>query len=450
MPAAPRPLSKQDRISVYVSSTLALLSALVCVAYIIVASRDGFRLPHNATGMTAIWVALFATMGWVLRTALTIMPSMYLTHPRYCRAVHMLHLLLLAMLLVALVSLGCLGDYHGAVWSALAFCGLSVGYCSDAWWRKKVAGSPIVPLTQGLKRQGPGPALNPASCRNRCQACCFTCTLWTCLLLMTLFILGFGIGAALTAREAALYPAPGTRYTLTASSGSETTVKMHLHCTGTRANPSRPIIIFEHGGGSSSFTFYGVQEKLMGAGIRSCAYDRPGFGWSESLPVGEESVESYNYLLTSLLQAAGESAPYIMVGHSVGVELVQIFAAKNPSAVVGVSLLDGYPDYLRLMGYTDAQVKQDQRRVCSILQVARAFDAVGLVRPIYLRKQAFQPASEERRQASTYTNGHNWDSQWRTYCRSQAPDTTTYLTTAAQSTSGFGANPTHGMYLSAL
>ena len=67
-----------------------------------------------------------------------------------------------------------------------------------------------------------------------------------------------------------------------------------------------------------------------------------------------------------------------------------------------------------------------------------------------LRKQAFQPASEERRQVSTYTNGHNFDSQWRIYCRSQAPDTTTYLTTAAQSTSGFGANPTNGMYLSAL
>jgi len=312
-------------------------------------------------------------------------------------------------------------------------------------------GSPIVPLTQGLKKQGPDdPRLTPPSCRNRCQACCFTCTLWTCLLLMTLFVLGFGIGAALTAHEAALYPAPGTHYTLTASPGSKTSVKMHLHCTGTRADPSRPIIIFEHGGGSSSFTFYGVQEKLMGAGIRSCAYDRPGFGWSESLAVGEESVESYDYLLTSLLQAAGESAPYIMVGHSAGVELVQIFAAKNPSAVVGVSLLDGYPDYLRLMGYTDAQVKQDQRRVCSILQVARAFDAVGLVRPIYLHKQAFQPASEERRQASTYTNGHNFDSQWRIYCRSQAPDTTTYLSTAAQSTPGFGVNPTHGKRLSAL
>ncbi len=135
--------------------------------------------------------------------------------------------------------------------------------------------------------------------------------------------------------------------------------------------------------------------------------------------------------------------------------------------MVGVSLLDGYPDYLRLLGYTDAQVTRDKARVCGILQVrppthppthppshlpthpstqvARAFDAVGLVRPIYMGKQSFEPAGEERRQASTYTNGHNWDAQWRVYCRAQAPDPTSYLSTAAEASSpeGHGTNPDH-------
>lgn len=32
---------------------------------------------------------------------------------------------------------------------------------------------------------------------------------------------------------------------------------------------------------------------------------------------------------------------------------------------------------------------------------------------------------------STYTNGHNFDSQWRVYCRAQTPRATAFLTAAA-------------------
>lgn len=33
---------------------------------------------------------------------------------------------------------------------------------------------------------------------------------------------------------------------------------------------------------------------------------------------------------------------------------------------------------------------------------------------------------------STYTNGFNFDSQWRVFCRAQAPDATTFLTQTAE------------------
>ena len=45
---------------------------------------------------------------------------------------------------------------------------------------------------------------------------------------------------------------------------------------------------------------------------------------------------------------------------------------------------------------------------------------------------------------STYTNGHNFDSQWRVFCRAQTPRATEYLTqiTEALPAAQQGSNPT--------
>lgn len=54
--------------------------------------------------------------------------------------------------------------------------------------------------------------------------------------------------------------------------------------------------------------------------------------------------------LRQLLTKAGEAGPFVLVGHSVGGQLVQIFAGLYTSDVVGMVVVDSYPDYLNLTG----------------------------------------------------------------------------------------------------
>lgn len=390
---------------------VALCFLAVAVAYMGVASRAGFRLAHDATGMPAMWAALLAATG-LLAEAIVLRQSkpQHQSEPRYPAVVRSFKALLVVTLVIAFVSFACLKDGHAAAWSALgalAMCVVMLHRC----WRRRAAqpkSSPVVPLktADAVAVAASAPAAAPAAaqtptptpptCRRRFARCC---CLWTPLVLATVAAVAFGVGAAMTAHEAVLYAAPGTHFVLAAAPGASDTVRVHLYCVGERADPSRPVVIFEHGGGASSFSFFGVQQHLAAQGIRSCAYDRPGFGWSQSFPVGAESLASYDHVISSLLQAAGEAPPYVMAGHSAGVELVQVYARNHPGDVVGVSLLDGYPDWLQLHGLTPAQVRFENARVCGVLQAARAFEGAGLLRPIFSRRGAFEPASEAGRQA---------------------------------------------------
>jgi pimeloyl-ACP methyl ester carboxylesterase len=84
-------------------------------------------------------------------------------------------------------------------------------------------------------------------------------------------------------------------------------------------------------------------------------YDRAGLG--ESLPLVATDVPvtagAVAARLRRLLEAAGRSPPYILVGHSLGGLYVQMFARAYPEAVSGVLLLDASsplaPDELKTL-----------------------------------------------------------------------------------------------------
>jgi pimeloyl-ACP methyl ester carboxylesterase len=44
--------------------------------------------------------------------------------------------------------------------------------------------------------------------------------------------------------------------------------------------------------------------------------------------------------LYTLLEAAGEQGPYVLVGHSVGAHTVRLFVQKYPTDVAGIVLVD--------------------------------------------------------------------------------------------------------------
>ena len=109
---------------------------------------------------------------------------------------------------------------------------------------------------------------------------------------------------------------------------------MHLSCSGT----GQPTVLLEAGLGESSLTWVAVQRSLS-ATTRVCSYDRAGYGWSDSRdrPWTASTAASE---LKSLLTAAGEPGPYVVVAHSLGSFVARELAATQPDQVAGLVLLD--------------------------------------------------------------------------------------------------------------
>jgi pimeloyl-ACP methyl ester carboxylesterase len=72
---------------------------------------------------------------------------------------------------------------------------------------------------------------------------------------------------------------------------------------------------------------------------RVCAYDRAGQGWSDEASSPRDGVGSARDL-QALLAAAGETGPFVLVGHSTGGPYAMTFAARYPEQVAGLVLLD--------------------------------------------------------------------------------------------------------------
>lgn len=70
-----------------------------------------------------------------------------------------------------------------------------------------------------------------------------------------------------------------------------------------------------------------------------CSYDRAGFGWSEAGPLPRTAGRIARELRT-LLDRAGIPPPFLLVGHSFGGLVVQVFATTFRADVAGLVLVD--------------------------------------------------------------------------------------------------------------
>ncbi len=113
--------------------------------------------------------------------------------------------------------------------------------------------------------------------------------------------------------------------------------RMHIVCEGPKG--AGPTIVFESGVWGFSADWGAVQQRTTARGWRSCAYDRAGMGFSDAGPSPRDGL-AVSGDLKSLLDAAGEPGPYILVGHSMGGLHAPIFARRYPGQVVGMVLAD--------------------------------------------------------------------------------------------------------------
>jgi pimeloyl-ACP methyl ester carboxylesterase len=112
------------------------------------------------------------------------------------------------------------------------------------------------------------------------------------------------------------------------------THRLYLYCVGNGS----PTVVLDAGLGGSSLEWLAVQQKLA-AHTRVCAYDRAGYGWSESGPGPRTSLR--NALeLRALLAHANIEPPYVLAGHSFGGYTVQLFTSLYPKSVAGLVLVD--------------------------------------------------------------------------------------------------------------
>jgi pimeloyl-ACP methyl ester carboxylesterase len=133
-----------------------------------------------------------------------------------------------------------------------------------------------------------------------------------------------------TARDAGRHTAPGALIDVG-------THRLHLHCTGS----GTPTVVLAHAGGSQAGQWGLIQPELATA-TRVCSYDRSGFGWSDAMP-GDADALTATRELEALLDAAGEPGPYVLVGHSFGSFVAELYAATRPQDTAGVVLVDpGY------------------------------------------------------------------------------------------------------------
>lgn len=146
---------------------------------------------------------------------------------------------------------------------------------------------------------------------------------------------------------------------------------LHLRCSGSGS----PTVVLESGFGGFSFDWSFVREDIS-EHARVCTYDRAGYGWSDPVDRPQSSSEVAADL-SELLEGAGESGPYLLVGHSAGGLYVRAFAALHPDEIAGMVLLDSSHENQgrRLTAFESIEEAQQGQ-----LSMCRVFSPVGLMR----------------------------------------------------------------------
>jgi pimeloyl-ACP methyl ester carboxylesterase len=176
---------------------------------------------------------------------------------------------------------------------------------------------------------------------------------------------GFTYERIARARDAERFPAPGRLIDVGG-------FKLHLYCTG----EGGPTVILDTGLGVPSPTWAVVQTAVSRT-TRTCSYDRAGYGWSDAGPKPRTSPTIVAELYT-LLDKAGEHAPFVLVGHSFGGYNVRLFAHEHRDAVAGLVLVDSsHEDQVARM---PPGMRSVQERLGMLLTALRAASAVGLMR----------------------------------------------------------------------
>lgn len=194
---------------------------------------------------------------------------------------------------------------------------------------------------------------------------------WIAMILLLLPLLGLAYEAVSDIVDLRRFPAPGQMVDMGEYA-------LHLHCTGQGA----PTVLLEAGLGGGVNTWPFVQPEVAKA-TRVCSYDRSGYSWSGGTTPqsGAESVAR----LHDLLQRAGESGPYVLVGHSLGGLYGQLYAMTYPAEVSGMVLVEArHQEYAERLADAGHESGHGPSVVESLIPVLNRLGVVRLVHQLGL------------------------------------------------------------------
>lgn len=112
---------------------------------------------------------------------------------------------------------------------------------------------------------------------------------------------------------------------------------IRLVCTG--AGLTTVVLEADAGEGAGSWSM--VQARLSES-LRVCSSDRSGYYANEGAPISGSNAAADLY---QALQIAGETGPYLLVGHGEGSFVVRAIAEDHGDELVGMVLVDPQPDH---------------------------------------------------------------------------------------------------------
>lgn len=110
--------------------------------------------------------------------------------------------------------------------------------------------------------------------------------------------------------------------------------RMHIDCMGSGS----PTLILDAGLGNDSLIWGGVQ-PVLAKNTRVCAYDRAGWGLSQTVP-GPQDANDIADELHGLLDAAGIDGSVVLMGHSIAGMYIRAYASRYPAQVAGLIFVD--------------------------------------------------------------------------------------------------------------
>ncbi len=158
--------------------------------------------------------------------------------------------------------------------------------------------------------------------------------------------------------------------------------KLHLDCRG----KGTPVVVMISGLPGFSLDWSKVHNTLARS-TQTCAYDRAGYGWSESFDSGhpKRNIASLVKELRVLLKAAKIKPPFLLLAHSFGGLIAQEFAARFKNNIAAMVLVDSsHPAqgmYFREICKTsNAQCLEAKQKLNSMLRFCDAVAPLGIMR----------------------------------------------------------------------